>query len=576
MRRFPRASQLVPAAVAAAILAGVTCSFPTDESNQVFVTITLSAPLVVQGSAITAHGHAFRNTGSGPVPVTDVDFQWSVSDPSVASIVNNGRGTATITGLNPGLVHLVAKAAVYQNSTAMDSLVRVARALEIDSIRPKSILYGGRLTVYGVGINNIFIANLGNGSLIPDTFSFRGVRNGLGKMDFWVPPPVTTGQLLAFGPGVFTSAAETTLVGDHDIYEPNDSFPAMIDLDQTGPIQQLPAIRFLNPALDFEALDRNSFFGLDWYEFTQSDTSLPFTFVFTGTPGSDTSVFNILTDSLYHTGSGYFIGDSSWIIAPTSDVVGCKGLGNTYFIPFAKSDSFVVELGNLTTHDFHVFAEYTAEGRYGMRQVRSLVRFDPNVLPDKFTPNEVCNQADVNFNKPATKIQVNLGSLAFVDTALTIDFPHATDWYRFHMPAVNGGDLQDTVTITTISRSSPAVDTSDIDVTVIGANDAVLYGQAADSGSTESLQVFLPTNADYYVVVSDFAGAPVRYAMCIKVATACPELPGPAPAPPGALAKGVPLRALRTRAALARAAARTATPPETPAERIRRYLSRRP
>jgi hypothetical protein len=395
-------------------------------------------------------------------------------------------------------------------------------------------------------------------------------------MDFWVPPPVTTGQLLAFGPGVFTTAAESTFVGDHDIYEPNDSSPALLDLDQPGPIAQLPAIRFLNPALDFEPLDRNSFFGLDWYEFTQADTALPFTFVFAGSPGSDTAVFNILTDSLYNSGGGYFIGDSAWIIAPTSDVIGCKGINNTYFVPFAHSDSFVVEMGNLTTNAFHVFAEYTSQGRYGMRQVRSQVRFDPKVAPDHFSPNEVCNQADLNATKPALKIQVNLGSLAFVDTTLTIDFPHATDWYRFHMPAVNGSDLQDTVTIQTISRTSLAQDTSDIDVTVIGADDFLYYGQAVDSGSTEDLKVFLPTNQDYYVVVSDFAGAPVRYAMCIVVATSCPSLPGPAPSPPGAFVKGVPLRALRARAALARSAARSSTFVETPAQRVRRILSRHP
>lgn len=577
MRRFPRVSHLVPA-VAAAVLAGVTCSFPTDESSQVFVTITLSAPLVVQGATITAHGHAFRNTGSGPVPVTDVDFQWSVSDSTIARIVNNGRGTATITGVNAGLVHVVASAAVYAKAKVEDSIVRVARALEIDSIKPKNILYGGRITVYGVGINSIFLAQLGPATLIPDTFSFAGNRNGLGHMQFWVPAPAGTAPLVAFGPGVFATSPETTFVGDHDIYDPDDTIPTAVDLDSGGPIPQLPALRFFNPALFFKTLDRNSTFAIRWFNFEQADTSQPETFVFTAPgQGRDTSIFNILTDSIYYLGGGgYAVGDSAWIIAPTQEVIGCKGINNTYFVPFAQGDSAVVELGNQQNHLFSAFVEYTTPGPYGLKMVRGLVRFDPNVAPDRFSPNEICNQADANFANPNKKISVNLGSLPFVDTTLTIDFPHATDWYRFHLKAVNGTDLQDTVSIMTVSRSSGLVDTSDIDVTVISATTFGLYGQALDSGSTEHLKVFLPTNDDYYVVVSDFAGAPVHYAMCINVDTTCVALPPPVPAPPGAFVKGVPRRALRSRAAAKRAAARTTTPTETPAERIRRYLSRRP
>lgn len=554
MRRFPRASQLVPAAVAAAILAGVTCSFPTDESNQVFVTITLSAPLVVQGSAITAHGHAFRNTGSGPVPVTDVDFQWSVSDPSVASIVNNGRGTATITGLNAGLVHVVAKAAVYANSTAMDSIVRVAKALAIDSVKPDSILYGGLLTVYGVGINNIFQAQLGPGVLDADTFSFQGNRNGLGKMQFWVPFPAHTGRLLAFGPGVFDSAKTTTFVGDHDIYEPNDSAPSLINLDGPDPIPQLPLIRFINPALYFEPFDRNSSIGLDWYRFGQADTSQPVTFIFSAPgAGRDTTIFSILTDSIYYAGF-YSLDPSAWIIAPGSGLYGCRG--NAFFAPVATSDSTVVEFGNLTSDKFFLFEEYTESGRYGMRIVRSLIKADPTVGRDKFSPNEVCNQADANFAKPATHIAVHLGSQPFVDTTLTIDFPHATDWYRFRLDTVNAADVSENVTFATVSRTPGSQDTSDIDVTVLDINGNYL-GQVVDSGSTELMTLNLSTNADYYVVISDFAGAPVRYALCIQVANSCPSLPPPVAGTAARVMGSIPKHALRERLSpIARNAAR--------------------
>ena len=570
MRRVSRVSF---AALAAALLAGVTCSFPTDQSDQVFVTVTLTAPLVVQGASITAHGHAFRKTGSGNVPVNDVDFVWTVSDSTVARIVNDGRGTATITGVNAGLVHVVARAAVYEKSADLDSVIRVSRALEIDSIKPKNVLYGGRITVYGVGINSIFLATLGAGTLIPDTFSFVGNRNGLGHMQFWVPAPSGTGRMLAFGPGVFGSSPETTFVGDHDIYDPDDTIPTTIDLDSAGPIPQLAALRFFNPALFFKTLDRTSSFAIRWFNFEQADTTQPETFVFTTIgQGRDTSIFNILTDSIYYTGGGgYAVGDSAWIIAPTQEVIGCKGINNTYFVPFAQGDSAVVELGNQTGHTFAAFVEYVAPGPFGLKMVRGQVRFDPNVAPDRFSPNEICNQADANFTDPNKKISVHLGSLPFVDTTLTIDFPHATDWYRFRMDTVNAADLQDTVSIMTVSRTSGAKDTSDIDVTVIGADNLIYYGQAIDSGSTEHLKVFLPTNQDYYVVVSDFAGAPVRYGLCITVATTCAALPPPIPAPPG-MASRVPLRALRARSAIARVGVPAAS--QSALDRLRRHLSR--
>lgn len=542
MRRVSRVSF---AALAASILAGVTCSFPTDQSDQVFVTVTLSAPLVVQGATITAHGHAFRKTASGNVPVNDVDFQWSVSDSNVARIVNDGRGTATITGVNAGLVHVVARTAVYAKAADMDSTIRVARALEIDSIRPSTIRYGGRITVFGVGINGIFLARLGPGTLVADTFSFVGNRNGLGHMQFWVPFPSHSDQMIAFGNGVFGTAPETTFVNPVDIYEPDDTNPALIDLDAGGPIAQLPTLRFFNPALFFEPFDRNTSLGLDWYRFGQADTSQPVTFVLTaGGAASDTSHLNILTDSIEYSGGFYSLGPGAWILAPQAGIFGCHG--NSFFVPVSTEDSTVVELGHLTSNKFHVFEEYSSPGGYGMRVVRALVRADPSVGPDRFSPNEVCDQADANFATPATTIAVHLGSVPFVDTTLTIDFPHATDWYRFRLDTVNAADVLDSVTFATVSRTPGSKDTSDIDITVLDVNGNEV-GQSVDSGSTEHLTLGLSTNANYYVIVSDFAGAPVRYGLCIQVATSCPSLPGPVAGVAPGMTSSIPRRALRQR-----------------------------
>ena len=555
MRRSARVAAL---AAVGAILAGVTCSFPTDQSNQVYVTVTLSQPLVVQGAQITAIARAFRTAPGGPIEIHNVDFEWSVSDSSVAQVqTDTARGAAHVRGLNAGLVRLTARAAMFDKSTPKDSLIRVANALEIDSIRPDSILYGGKITVYGVGVKNIFLAELGPGVLTADTFSYVGDPKGLGHMDFWVPPPAHSDQFIAFGPGVFAAAPESTKVGDHDIFEPDDTSPALIDLDAPVATPQLPNRVFFNPALDFEPLDRTATFGVDWYRFAQADTSQAVTFIFTATgSGRDTTIFNLIADSIYYSGD-WFFGDSTWFVGPSSGLFGCRQYG--YFLPQAPSDSTIVEFGNLTTHKFQLFAEYTQEGRYGLRVVRGLVHFDPTVLPDKFSPNELCNQADANFAKPATTITVQKGVGFFMDTTLTIDFPHAVDWYRFHL-APAAAETDDTVSFSLVSRTPGAQDTSDIDITVISATDLSYWGQAADSGSTENMVLDLPTNDDYYVMVSDFAGAPVRYGLCIRAQPTCPTLPAPIPAPPGMTPRGVSRRALLARSRQPAAAARVAAP----------------
>src|SRR5206468_6643733 len=57
-----------------------------------------------------------------------------------------------------------------------------------------------------------------------------------------------------------------------DIFEPNDSVPSLIDLDQGGPWPGtlLAPILFTNPALAFEPVDRATL-GMDWFRFSTRD-----------------------------------------------------------------------------------------------------------------------------------------------------------------------------------------------------------------------------------------------------------------------------------------------------------------
>ncbi|HZA98653.1 MAG TPA: hypothetical protein VE399_07720 [Gemmatimonadales bacterium] len=50
-------------------------------------------------------------------------------------------------------------------------------------------------------------------------------------------------------------------------------------------------------------------------------------------------------------------------------------------------------------------------------------------------------------------------------------------------------------------------------------------GSSRTKGSSESLTVLL-NPGEYYIVVTDFAGKPVRYSLCAAVGTTCTPAPG--------------------------------------------------
>src|SRR5204863_340549 len=105
-----------------------------------------------------------------------------------------------------------------------------------DSVRPKTVKYGEKLTIWGVGADSIFSASLAGAQLIRVPFSDTAFKSGTARTRFWVPPPATTDSLfylgISGGLGVFGFLhGDTTRVLERDIYEPNDTIPSAIDLD---------------------------------------------------------------------------------------------------------------------------------------------------------------------------------------------------------------------------------------------------------------------------------------------------------------------------------------------------------
>ena len=205
-----------------------TCVFPTERDSSVHVSVT-RLRILIRGKDTTAKATAWQMVAPGDSQrIPNVSFVWSSSNPAVATVDNAGH----IVGVNSGTAVIRAAAANFDKASATgDDTLRVSAPLEIDSVRPKTVKYGEKLTIYGVGADSIFSASLAGAQLIHVPFSDTAFKSGTARTRFWVPPPATTDSLfylgISGGLGVFGFLhGDTRRVLERDIYEPNDTFPA--------------------------------------------------------------------------------------------------------------------------------------------------------------------------------------------------------------------------------------------------------------------------------------------------------------------------------------------------------------
>ena len=525
MRGLNRA---IPIVSLTAALAGASCSFPTDKSDKVFVTLDAPARVVLRGQDMSVYAQAWHVVGIDTQRIGNVDFAFSTGSSTIARVEKNTGGYATVTGVNSGTVDIGARAIAFDKAQEADLVLRVSNPLEIDSVRPKIANYGQVVTVYGVGVDSMFLASLGGVGLIEYPFSrLRDSATGLGRISFWVPPPARSDSLFFLGAGVFGKDTAITRVLRDDIFEPNDSFPANVNLDLGGPWPGtiLAPILFTNPALAFEPVDRAIGLGEDWFRFSVSDTTQPLTFFinypsgFKDTAGTRT----FLLDSLAYFANGdptkspveKFYG------RPDADYVGsdfylCKGY---QFQPAQVSrESTVVALKTLPSHAIHIITFFSRPQRYGLTVARGYFTADPRIRPDAYEENDFCHYADSVSGQPNPKGRIHVTTAGFSDT-MNIDNPFEIDWYRLEVPSHNLGD---SVLIRLQGRPFVAgQDSSDIDLYVLTVPDSASgttlteVGSSVNAGSSENLMVDLAAGS-YYLAVIDYAGVAERYSMCIR------------------------------------------------------------
>ncbi|MGE0554357.1 MAG: PPC domain-containing protein [Gemmatimonadales bacterium] len=520
---------LVPARALVAplilLLAG-GCTDPGDSSAGVFVTVvsaadsTVGSAVLLRGTRARLEARVWERRGADSLELPNASVSWASAAPAKASVTATGYRTAEVTGILSGdlPVAIEARADAFEAAASGTLSLRVADLLEVDSVRPREVRFGEQVTVYGVGIGGLIVAQLEGTPLLADTASFQGERFGLGSMRFWVPPPARSGRLFAVGPGVFLTADDSTIVEPLDKYEPNDSTPWTFRLDQLHPIPPEPILKVVNPALAFEDLRADSV-GYDWYRFTTPTPDRPLTVVI-DPPGQGGGNRTFLASANNPSGPPRLF---DWAIGP--GVLACRGLALS---PRATpADQLVFALGRLPASSVDLVSEFTIEGAYSMLVVEGYFTVNAAIGPDRFEEDDLCDLADQNFLTPGLGITL---ATPFVDS-LSIDNPYDIDWLKIRVPGATARQLSARVAMA--PSSVPAViggDRTDLGLFLLtaGPTPSLVDGTQKRDDSDESITVTVPPG-DYYLVVVDQGGAPARYGICAAIGASC-TAPTPAPA----------------------------------------------
>ena len=503
MHRIPRS---LVYAFGAACLA---CSDATEAVNQTYVAISSPSPVVLRGDQIELSARLWTRTSPGDsLEVRNAELVWSTDNPTLASLTVKDNNTTVATGVNSGLVQIRAVATGFQGSTAAAFTLRVSNPLEIDSLRPATVRYGEKITMYGVGVNSLFFATLEGAPLLPDTFSVAAGAGGIGQLSFWVPPPAKSGHALVLGPGQIVVAQESTTVVEEDLYEPNATAPQAIDLS-AGPFPTLPAVRYYNPALAFEDLGRDDTLGVDWYRLTGFTAGSDLSLIFMA-PTFRNAHLTFLASTVNDADS---VATPGWTIG--SGLYYCKD--HAFKVEEQPAESLIVALKNVPAGSMDFVSLFVLSGRYGIAVVDGYLTTDPAIGADRLEENDNCEFADRNFANPSTRVDL---TNPFSD-ALTIDNPHDVDWIRFRVP----GLVPQAVTFKTAPLAAVnGANAGDVDVHVLGipvaGSPLDVRGSSSTKGSNESLTIALDPG-EYYMVVTDFAGRPIHYSLCAAVGTNC-------------------------------------------------------
>ena len=460
--------------MALALGAFAACVYPTERSEQVQVLID-PIPELLRGEPFQLTARVVHGDGS-TLEGTEVVF--ASADGLIATVTSAGE----MLGVSVGATEITATAIEFAGAAAATQLVRIHDLIEVDSIRPQLVRFGDTVSIYGAGLNPdpFLLVTLSNVEVPVKAYVPVDPEqpNRFGRLSVWVRPPTPfVAQAAILGINGLAVGPDTVLVGQRDIYEPNDSIPW-----DFGALDRV--IR--NPALAFEHIARDDSVRYDWYRFTQIAPADRTVIIRSDQVGGETySVF--FTDSLRWIGGAndFGLGPRAFTIGPS--LYACQGI--PFSPPQLQTDSVVIALRDLPAGQYDVLAAYTRRGGYDLRitpQYRSALP------PDAAEENDFCDVAP----------QLSLDATR----TLTIDNPRDIDWFRFSVAADGRNVTFD------VDAVEPG---ADLDIYVLRDDlptALTLMGFSTIGGESDAATVPLDAG-DYFLVVVDFAGVPTEYTL---------------------------------------------------------------
>jgi hypothetical protein len=509
-----RPSWLAAAPVALALsglaLGLATCEFPSDQSDQIFLTIEAPSTVVTRGQAMLVDARAWRTSSGERLAVPGASVRWVSADPRIAVVAGEDDGTALITGVSGGRTEIRAVAVDFEAAEPGVLTIRVANTIEIDSVRPPQVRYGEQVTLYGVGFERIDRVVLGDAELIVDRGSLLGAGSGAEQLRAWVPFPAPSGRVAAIATQGFSAPAQdSTKVVPLDLYD-DDSVPTPVFELDGPPILGRDTLLFL-PGLALVGTEH-----LDRYRLVRADTTRPLSIIVETAPPVVT-FFNPVVSL-----NEMVPLDEDWSIS-VADYL-CRATPDNLVKPYPANAAARVVRAFTRAPASAMVVDVSGDppGRYSITVLDRYVTADPRIPPDRFEENDYCNAADRNAQDPARHIDL---TQPFADT-LTIDNPYDLDWIRFTVPGDPDAGVPVPITIRTEARPFGASDSTNLGLHLIDGAFGIKWGQSHQPGSSEEFH-FEAVPGDWYVLVADEAGIPTRYGLCIAAAATCSFIPEP-------------------------------------------------
>lgn len=515
-------------------LALSACVLPSDHSDNVVVTIEAPATLLLRDRTMLLTARAWERNAAGALSeLSGVAFEWRSLRPDLAAVDQRPDGTALVTPLNEGVAGIQALATGLEAAVPGMVELRVANPLTIDSVRPSIVRYGEQVTVYGIGLEEITRASLGQADLVPEAVSFSGSPQGTGRLSYWVPYPAQTDRLVALGRrGSVAAAPETTVVKPRDLYHELGLPPPRIDLDGV-PVRGSDTV-FHDPALAVVPGE-----GTDQFQLHQDQPGRSFTVILT-TTGPVVTVFEPVLTPEPSVLDSFPVGDDrsafgTWALGLSGHYCRDVFVATGRPVSLTSPVTLVRALKDVPYRDLLLAVYGDPPGQYTLTVRDGYQTADPRIVADRFEENDYCAAADANAAGPDRQVVP-----PFSDT-LTVDNAYEVDWFRFTVPPLeppgpappppdrpDPGDPGDPlaadslVTIRTAARPFGASDSSNIGLVLVPATELTSIVAASRTPSSNETITARLAPGEYYLIVLDDGGIATRYSVCLGYGPTCP------------------------------------------------------